>query len=92
MKPTKMPGLAMLVLFLCQMLFPLAMAPVFFPQLLALLWRGMDLPDAVPVNLIFSVLLCGLIAILYWQALAPLGRLLQQRETKILGIVSVEVE
>jgi hypothetical protein len=92
MKPTKMPGLAMLIMVLCQMFLPLVMAPVFFPQLLALLWRGMDLPDIVPVNLILSALLCGLMVILYWQALAPLGRLLQQRETKILDVVSVEVE
>jgi len=92
MKPTKMPGLAMFVLYLCQMFLPLALAPVFLPQALALLWRAMDLPDVVPVNLILSALLCGAIAILYWQTLAPMGRLLQQRETKILNIVSVEVE
>ena len=29
MKPTKLPGLAMLVLMFCQMLFPVAMLPVF---------------------------------------------------------------
>jgi len=32
MKPTKMPGLAMVVLLLCQMFLPLTLAPVFFPQ------------------------------------------------------------
>ncbi len=92
MKPTKLPGLAMLVLMFCQMLFPMAMAPVFAGPLLELLWRRSDLPAFVPVNLICSALLCALMALLYWQTLAPLGRLLQRRETKILGVITVEVE
>jgi ABC-2 type transport system permease protein len=92
MKPTKMPGLAMLVLMLCQFLFPVAMSPVFAGPLLEMLWHRWDLPNFVPVNLIFSALLCGLMTLLYWQTLAPLGRLLQRRETKILGVITVEVE
>ena len=78
MKPTKMPGLTMLVLMFGQMLFPVAMAPVFAGPLLELLWRKSDLPGSVPVNFIVSALLCGLMTILYWQTLAPLGRLLQR--------------
>lgn len=92
MKPTKMPGLAMLLLVFCQLLFPVMMAPVFIGPLLEMLWQRSSLPVSVPVNLIFSALLCGLMTILYWQTLAPMGRLLQRRETKILGAVSVEVE
>ena len=92
MKPTKMPGLAMLVLMFCQMLFPVAMSPVFAGPLLEFFWRRSDLPGFVPVNLIFSALLCGLMAFVYWRLLAPLGRLLQRRETKILGVITVEVE
>jgi hypothetical protein len=92
MKPTKMPGLAMLMMFLCQLLFPAVMAPVFVPPLAGLLWRLAGWPDAVPVNLIFSVLFAALAAAAYRQTLGPLGRLLQRRETKILGVVTVEVE
>ena len=92
MKPTKMPGLAMLVMILCQMLFPVAMAPAFAPPLAELLWRLAGWPGVVPVNLILSVLLAALAAVAYWQTLGPLGRLLQRRETKILGVVTVEVE
>jgi ABC-type multidrug transport system permease subunit len=92
MKPTKMPGLAMLVMILCQMLFPVAMAPAFVPPLAGLLWRLAGWPDVVPVNLILSFLLAALVAFAYWQTLGPLGRLLQRRETKILGVVTVEVE
>jgi hypothetical protein len=92
LKPTKMPGLAMLVLVFCQLFFPAAMFPVFLGPLLELIWRKSDLPDFVPVNLIFSVLLCGVAVFVYWQLLPPLGRLLQRRETKILGTIALEVE
>ena len=92
MKPTKMPGLAMLVLMVCQMFFPVAMLPVFAGPLLELLWHRLNWPDFVPVNLICSALLVIVMAIIYWQSLAPLGRLLQRRETKILAVITVEVE
>jgi hypothetical protein len=92
MKPTKMPGLAMVVLMFSQFLFPVMMSPVFLGPLLEMFWRRADLPGFVPVNLICSALLCGLMIILYWHALAPLGRLLQRREIKILGVITVEVE
>jgi hypothetical protein len=92
MKPTKMPGLAMVVLMFCQMLFPMAMLPVFAGPLLELFWRRSDFPAFAPVNLICSALLCGLMVFAYWRMLAPMGRLLQRRETKILGVITVEVE
>jgi hypothetical protein len=92
MKPTKMPGLAMLVMVLCHLLFPVTMVPVFVPPLAELLWQAAGWPSAVPVNLLLSVMLAVAMGILYWQALGPLGRLLQRRETRILGVVTVEVE
>jgi len=92
MKPTKMPGLAMVVLMLCQMFFPIAMAPAFVPALAEFLWRKAGWPDAVPVNLLLSLGLAMLTGLAYWQTLGPLGRLLQRRETKILSVVTVEVE
>ena len=92
LKPTKMPGLAMLVLMLCHMLFPLAMVPAFVPPLADLLWRASGWSTAVPVNLILSLVLAALAALAYWQALGPMARLLQRRETRILAVVTVEVE
>ncbi len=92
MKPTKMPGAAMLVLMGCHLLFPLAMAPVFVPPLAGFLCQMAGGPSAVLVNLILSAALAALTALLYWQALGPLGRLLQRRETRILGVVTAEVE
>jgi hypothetical protein len=92
MKPTKLPGLAMLMLIFFQMLFPMAMFPVFLGPFSGFLWHHWDLPAFVPVNLIFSALFCSLMVFIYWQTLTPLGRLLQRRETKILSVITVEVE
>jgi hypothetical protein len=92
MKPTKMPAVAMLVMVACQLLFPVVMIPVFVPPLLELLWQLAGWPVLVPVNLILSALLATVTAILYWQTLEPLGRLLQRREVKILNTVTAEQE
>lgn len=92
MKPTKMPGLAMVTMLFCQLLFPIAMAPVFISPLLEWLWHRSNLPPWVPINLSASILLCGVMVFIYAKTLAPLGRLLQKREIKILGVVTVEVE
>jgi ABC-2 type transport system permease protein len=92
MKPTKMPGLATLMMVLCHLLFPLAMAPMFLPPLLELLWNMAGWPQAVPVNLVCSAALAALMAFVYWWSLEPLGRLLQRRETRILSVVTAEVE
>jgi ABC-2 type transport system permease protein len=92
MKPTKIPGLAMVTMLCCQLLFPIAMVPVFISPLLGWLWHRLDLSPLVPINLICSILLCGSMVFIYAKTLAPLGRLLHKREIKILGIVTVEVE
>jgi hypothetical protein len=92
MKPTKMPAMAMLVMVLFQLLFPLALVPVFVPPLLELLWQLAGWPALVPVNLILSVLLAIVSATVYWQTLEPLGRLLHRREIKILNTVTAEQE
>lgn len=92
MKPTKMPALATLVMVLTQMLFPLVLAPLFLPPLAEWLWQRVGWTALVPVNLLLSALLAGLAAILYWQTLEPMGRLLHRRELKILNTVTAEQE
>ncbi len=92
MKPTKMPGLAMLLMVLCHLFFPLAMLPVFVPVAAEMLWRFAGWPSLVPVNLLLSFALAAIAGFLYWQTLEPFGRLLQRRETRILATVTVEVE
>lgn len=92
LKPTKMPALAMLVMVLCQFLFPVAMLPVFLPPLMELLRGLAGGSKLVPVNLIGSVLVAALTAVLYWRTLGSCGRLLQRREIKILNTVTAEQE
>ncbi|MCI0541122.1 MAG: hypothetical protein L0Z50_38460 [Verrucomicrobiales bacterium] len=92
MKPTKMPAAAMLVMVGCQMLFPLAVAPVFVAPLGELLWRMAGGSSAVPVNLMLSGTMAALTVFGYYQLLGPMGRLLQRREVKILEVVTVETE
>ena len=92
MKPTKMPAAAMIVMVICQMLFPVAIAPVFVPALAQLLWDLAGWPSVLPINLILSVVLAGVAAFAYWRALGPMGRLLQRRERKILEVLTLEVE
>ena len=92
MKPTKMPALAMLVMVLCQMLFPVVLVPLFLPPLADWLWQRAGWPGFVPVNLLLSLLLAGSAALLYWRTLAPVGRLLHRREIKILNTVTAEQE
>jgi len=36
--------------------------------------------------------LAGVAAFAYWKTLGPLGRLLHRRETRILGVVTVDVD
>jgi hypothetical protein len=92
MKPTKMPGLATLVLVLSHLFFPLTMVPFFAGPALELLGHWAGWPDFLPLNFLVSALMLGLTIFVYWQALTPLGQLLQRRETKILAIIAVEVE
>jgi hypothetical protein len=82
----------MLVILVCHLFFPLAMTPVFGAPLAELLWQQSSWPKTVPVNLLLSAILAVLVAVAYWRTLGPLGRLLQRRETRILSVVTVEVE
>ena len=92
MKPTKTTSLVTVLIALSHVLFPTAMIPIFFPAVLGLLlsrWRG--LPVA-PVILLSSVILLGLMIVLYQFSLSGLGDLLQRREKAILKVVTEEVE
>jgi ABC-2 type transport system permease protein len=92
MKPTKVPGLVMVVMVLSQLLFPVIMLPVLIPPLLAYVWTFLDGPAWVPVNLLISLLLALLAAFAYRGTLGPLGGLLERRELRILNTVTAELE
>lgn len=92
LKRTKTSAMTTLLIFVSRLLFPAAMTPLLIPPALGLLVSHLDLLPAAPVNLLLSALLLGLLALLYRLSLAPLGELLQQREKKILQVVTEEVE
>ncbi len=92
MKPTKMPGLAMVVFIVCQMSLPLFLTPTFVPPLAGLLLERGGIAPAAVVNLMLSAVLAGAMVLIYLQTLRPTGRLLQRRETNILQTVSQSVE
>jgi hypothetical protein len=92
MKPTKMPALATIVFIVCQLSLPVALTPTFLPPLAGYLFERAGYAPAALVNLLISAVFAGAMAFIYWGTLAPTGRLLQRRETKILQTVSESVE
>jgi hypothetical protein len=92
LKPTKVPALTTLFIVLSHMLFPTAAAPIFLPALSGLLCAQARWLPAAPVNVVLSAAMLVLLAFLYRLTLPGLGRLLQRRETKILDVVTQEIE
>lgn len=92
MKPTKMPGFAMLLMVVSQMSLPLALTPLFLPPAAGFLAARMSVAPSALVNLIASVILAAIAGVAYWYSLGPTGRLLRRREMEILRIVSADVE
>ena len=92
LKPSKQSWRIQLLMMLVHILFPLVVAPVFIPPLLGLAaQRWTHLPAGL-VNFFTALVLVGGCAVVYWVTLAPLGRLLQRRETQILRAVTEEAE
>jgi ABC-2 type transport system permease protein len=92
LKPTKTDAMTKVLIFATGLLFPLAMAPVFLPPGLGLLCGQFDWLPAGTITLACALALAAFAALLYWQTLEPLGRLMQQREQRILQVVTQEVE
>ena len=87
-----MSGTTRLMIFLIHLLVPLVMVPIFVPAGLGLLFDQLGwLPGSV-VTVPCALLIVVLAAVLYWETLGPLGRLLQRREQAILQVVTQEVE
>ncbi len=92
LKPTKMPVRVVIVMMLCSILLPVYMIPVLVGPGLGLL---ADFVGSVPgrwVNLGCSVLVLAVVATAYALTLKPTGRLLWEREQRILDTVTAEIE
>ena len=92
MKPTKMPGRAILLLIVAQLTVPIVLSPALIPAAAGFAVERLWGASASVVNLVLSAVLAALAAFAYWRLLAPIGRLLRRRETTILQTVSVDVE
>lgn len=92
LKPTKIPAMTVFLIMVSHMLFPVAMIPIFLPPALGLLLSKAGWLPAAMVNFFLSVGLLVILAFFYWLSLTGLGNLLQQREKKILQVVTQEVE
>jgi ABC-2 type transport system permease protein len=92
LKPTKMPTTTVFLMFFMHMLFPLMMVPMFLVPLSAVLLSKAGWLPVEVTSLALSIVLLILGILCYRLALPALGDLLQQREKKILDIVTHEVE
>lgn len=88
LKPTKISGLRGVLVLLCQLFSPVLILPILIGPLLELLWNWTGLP----INLVYSAIFAVIAAVVYRMSLTAFGNQLQQRETKILEILTTEVE
>ncbi len=84
LKPSKQSGKSTLFMMLVHLLFPLAIAPVFIPPVLALAAASLAHLHPDPVDALASAGLLAVLLFLYARTLGPLGHMFQRRETKIL--------
>ena len=92
LKPTKLPTAMRVMLVVEHLLFPVAVAPLFIPALAGMLFAGAGWLPAGPTALVFAAVELIIILAVYRLALPSLGDMLQQRETRILQVVTQEVE
>jgi len=92
LKPSKRSWQTSLAMMGVHLSFPLVIWVVFIPPAIGFGVERLGWLPAAPVNLLASLVLVGLFAVLYWLTLRPLGRLLQRRETHILNAVTEVME
>lgn len=91
-KPTKMKSVTALMIFVSHLISIVAILPAFLSPLLGMaIAHFTPLPAAV-ATLLSATFLAALAALLYWLTLAPLGRLMERRESRVLEVVTQEVE
>ena len=92
LKPTKTTYQTTLMLFLLYLLYPVALLPLAFPPVVALVGSFLLPLDRVLLNFLGSVLLLLVAICVYRFTLAWGGHYLQSREQQILETVTVPVE
>jgi ABC-2 type transport system permease protein len=74
------------------MLLPLAMLPVLIPIGLEILLAQLDVVDGLPVSLVLSLILLGLLVLLYRQVVTWEGHWLAAQEQAIVEVVTTKAE
>jgi len=92
LQPTKMTGTLVLLGLLCQVLMLMSFAPLLLPAGIELLVLKVGWLPGWPINLLMSILLLAFSATLYQLTRPSLGRLLEQREQRILELVTEQIE
>jgi ABC-2 type transport system permease protein len=90
MKPYKPKGVQILMQLIFFLMFPIVLSPILIPLgiELALNWSGWSFP----AYLVFGLLECAAVAALYPLVMRWQGDLLQQRERRILEVVTSKIE
>lgn len=91
-KANKMSALTAVMLFLSHLISMLTILPVFLPPLAGMLFAHFYSVPAPLATILSAALLAILTALLYRLTLAPLGRLMERREPKILEAVTQVIE
>jgi len=92
LKPTKMTATVVLLGLVCQVLMMLSFTPLLIPGAIEWFFSKQGWLVGWPINLGMSALLLATSALIYRLALPSLGRLLEQREQRILELVTQEIE
>ena len=92
LKPANPRLLAVLIQMLITVLSPIAVIPAFIPLGIELLLDHMGWGSIIPIYLIVSLLALGILLWIYRHVLSWQGQLLQQREQRILDVVTTRIE
>ncbi len=92
MKMTNIKGLPMLLHFVFVLIFPIVLSPTLLPMGIEFLAETMGWAEGLPINLLLSLLECGVIVPLYLCLLPLEGEFLQAREQAILQVVATKAD
>ncbi|HAV62534.1 MAG TPA: hypothetical protein DCY13_09240, partial [Verrucomicrobiales bacterium] len=92
LKPTKVPVKNVLMIMVITLMMPIFLLPALLGPIAGLLLGISGVVTGAVGNLMVSGALLLAVAVVYCLTLKPLGRLLAERELRILDTVTVEVE
>ena len=92
MKPAKPKAIVILIHMAFMLVFPIAMGPTLIPLGIEFLLTWTHSFAWFPAYLIFTIVEVFLVSWIYFKVLDAQGRMLEQREQKILEVVTAKVE